>query len=280
MDRGFQHIRRCANLDPGDLQAQVRVVAAELRNGQRSGPLQVSAWQQRLAKLSEQDRFDAITELAKLGPAAAGVTPLFIEVLSKIFEPDAESSDSQLQRPLLNRALKALHHLGSGSVTALLLGLDTTSEAVKTILLQALRKVLSPEQAKPETIQVISRCLDSENSKTRYNAAELLRSLGPTAQSALPSLCFRLRDEDRNVRVTALLAIRKIGPNPNCLPMLTRSLKDQDPLVRFWAAKITGQLGADAVEARSALYRLLLDDDHQPRKAALAALNKINRDLA
>ncbi|MDF1660964.1 MAG: HEAT repeat domain-containing protein [Planctomycetota bacterium] len=283
MDRGFQRSRRLAHLDPGDLEAQLRLVAAELRGGGLVCSQSALSWRQRLAKLNEPDRFDALIELAKLGPAAAGVTPVFVEVLSAFVsknEDGGENTEAALPRAMLNEALTAIKQLGEGSISDLVLALSSAPIRLKAFLLQALRTVQAPEYAQDSTVAAVALCLDDEDSKVRYHAAELLRFFGSKAKAALPNLSFRLRDKDRNVRVTSLLAIRKIGPNSNCLPMLTRSLKDSDPLVRYWAARIIGDLGAHAVEAQDALYRLLLDDDHHPRKAALAALDKINKAVA
>lgn len=283
MDRGFQRSRRLAHLDPGDLEAQLRLVAAELRGGGEANSQSALSWRNRLSSLNTVDRFQALTELAKLGPAAAGVAPLLVEVIGAFLSETKESDEKvevALPRGMLNNALTAIGHLGAGSIGALVSGLTLAPVPLKAFLLQALRNILTPNHADLSMIEAIALCLDEDDGKVRYHAAELLRSLGAKASSALPNLSFRLGDKDRNVRVTSLLAIRKIGPNSNCLPMLTRSLKDTDPLVRYWAARIIGDLGADAIEAREALYSLLLDDNHHPRKAALAALDKINKAVA
>lgn len=279
MDRGLQRSRRLAHVDPGDLEAQLRLAAAELRGQGSSQAQSLATWKDRLASVAESERFQTLTNLAKLGPTAAGMTPLFIEALQKQLpaQGDGDTPEAQgLPRPLLNQALKALEQLGAGSIGSMIASLQEVPSPIKALLLQALRSALRPELVEDETVTPLARCLEDDDPKVRYHAAELLRSLGSRAKEALPSLCFRLLDRDRNVRVTSLLAIRKIGASPHCLPMLSRALKDGDPLVRYWAARIIGELGADAVEARDALYRLLLDDDHQPRKAALAALDKIN----
>ena len=56
--------------------------------------------------------------------------------------------------------------------------------------------------------------------------------------------------------------------------LVMKSLRDDDPSVRQWGARLLGEMGPEAKEAAGALKALLDDKDEDVRKTAAAALER------
>ena len=61
---------------------------------------------------------------------------------------------------------------------------------------------------------------------------------------AVPALILALADADVQVRRYAIQSLKKIGPSPDTIPRLSRSLRDQDPTVRETTAVLLKSLRA------------------------------------
>jgi HEAT repeat protein len=280
MDRGFHRIRRMAHADPHNPETQLRLAAARLRQGHEPVPEAGSCWHKHLEELEAKQRFQAIIELSKLGPAAAGLAPVLIDTVQERLESEFHDRQEQTSRRFLEAVLSTFEELGPATAPALIAALSSHLNELRYVAIQALAKI-SKENAKRlgDNLGAFMTCLEDRDPRIRYKAAEQLRLQGPGAKVAIPALCHCVQDPDRNVRIMSLLALRKIGPYEDCLPVLLRSLKDREPLVRFWSARILGDMEELAEGSRKSLYYSLIDDEDKVRKAAAEALNKINNAL-
>ena len=107
----------------------------------------------------------------------------------------------------------------------------------------------------------------------RAFAAEILRTTGAEAKSALPALLAAMEDRDRRVRAEAAAAAGRLdADSPQVTAALREALKDQSATVRSHAALGLG-FGAKAV--RAALPELLeatYDPDWRVRSSAASAV--------
>jgi len=94
----------------------------------------------------------------------------------------------------------------------------------------------------------------------RANAAEALGSIGPDAQTAIPTLLELLQDSQADVRKAAADALGNLGPaSKEAVPALTALLSDKESAVRGPAARALGRIGPEAKPAALALAKLLDD---------------------
>jgi HEAT repeats len=157
--------------------------------------------------------------------------------------------------------------------------------------------------------------LDDEDESVRRWAANALGHIGPEAQAAIRTLERALADEELDVRVSAGLALTRIGldgqvnrallvtvlgdalieQTEGCwvktdaaeglreigpaawaaVPSLAQALTNADRHVRYCAAEALECIGPGARAARAALRRALLDEDEFVRRRAESALSRI-----
>jgi HEAT repeat protein len=120
--------------------------------------------------------------------------------------------------------------------------------------------------------------LSHPDATVRYNSADLLAQLGPTAKFAVPALREVLEKEKSvPVRVKIVEALWKIEKSPASLllPPLQQALKDKNPDNRVAAAGVLGMMGPAAKNAVPALSLALKDDDLSVRSEAATALGEI-----
>ncbi|MEH1904101.1 MAG: HEAT repeat domain-containing protein [Nostoc sp.] len=94
-----------------------------------------------------------------------------------------------------------------------------------------------------------------------------------TTDSKISPLIEKLIDNDAHIRSLAADALVNIG-SP-AVPSLIEALKNQDSNLRWHAASVLGDLGAEAAPAVSALSTALQDEDGQVRLYATLALGNI-----
>ncbi|WP_334810266.1 HEAT repeat domain-containing protein [Nostoc sp.] len=94
-----------------------------------------------------------------------------------------------------------------------------------------------------------------------------------TTDSKIAPLIEKLIDNDAHIRSLAADALVNIG-SP-AVPSLIEALKNQDINLRWHAASVLGDLGAEAAPAVSALSAALQDEDGQVRLYATLALGNI-----
>lgn len=96
---------------------------------------------------------------------------------------------------------------------------------------------------------------------------------GAPAAEAVPSLVTTLRDQDKEVRQTAALALEMIGAKPEIsVPALIKALQDDDAEMRSYASDALGAFGSRALPQ---LLLALKDSAHpQVRLGAARALGR------
>lgn len=101
--------------------------------------------------------------------------------------------------------------------------------------------------------------------------------LGTEAKGrSVPVLLKLLRDDDNDVRQTAMIGLRKFDPLDTAhLPTLKELLRDKRAEVRAYAATALGQIGPAAKDAGADLVAVLQDPVVEVRAAAAAVLSKL-----
>jgi HEAT repeat protein len=110
-------------------------------------------------------------------------------------------------------------------------------------------------QTGPKGIPALREALKSNNPRVRSGAAFALGSMGPAAEDAVPDLLKALKDEDRTVRIDAILAIGKTQvTSDSVVRALNQVLEtDKDEVVRLDAIRVLSKM--DSSEAQEALVR-------------------------
>ncbi len=108
-----------------------------------------------------------------------------------------------------------------------------------------------------------------------------LATFGPEAKAALPALTPYLKNEDVSLRMSAAVAVCRIGgPSAEAISVLTQGLADESRTVSLAAANHLGELGPLAKDAAPALVKALAHEDFDVYQAAVQALNWINPEAA
>jgi HEAT repeat protein len=150
----------------------------------------------------------------------------------------------------------------------------------KKLVQLILGNVLSLEPDAKEIVPVLFSLVRNADPQTSEQAALLLAvhfSNDPKVQSVLPEGIRKTPDRVRSDAMAALLLLKKRPDN------LVHGLMDvlQDPShsrLRFRAATILGELGAEANEALPALRRALEDKNPTVRQSALLAILRLEPD--
>ncbi|MEN3039247.1 MAG: HEAT repeat domain-containing protein, partial [Candidatus Kryptonium sp.] len=170
------------------------------------------------------------------------------------------------------------------AVDALVSALRDENSDVQKFALEALEKISSDwfrsDEAKRQVPDFIV-ALKSENIRVRVDAAKVLGKISDIR--AMGALISALRDEDGDVRKSALEALEKISSDwfrsdeaKRQVPDFIVALKSENIRVRVDAAKVLGKISD--IRAMGALISALRDEDGDVRKSALEALEKISSD--
>lgn len=113
--------------------------------------------------------------------------------------------------------------------------------------------------------------LKDENPRARRTAAARLAKMGAGAKDAIPHLTEMVKEEDTDVRLSAVYALGKIGPSDKetAVAALATALDDQDLIVRKFAVEALANVGDASVVA---LTQALGDENLSVRKDAAKAL--------
>jgi HEAT repeat protein len=89
-----------------------------------------------------------------------------------------------------------------------------------------------------------ARALHDRDARVRKKAAFTLGNIGPTHPAVLPALIGALKDDDPEVRTTAILALVKFGRDATeAVPTLTEVQRgDTDDRVRAYAGKALAKI--------------------------------------
>jgi HEAT repeat protein len=185
-------------------------------------------------------------------------------------------------------AIDALEVFGAGAepaVPALAAALGDRNKFVRWAAARALgrmaeavqragRRPTGEREAVPGLQRIVLRDQDLD---VRVAALEALRRYGPTAAAAVPTLKAALGRGDTEARLATLRALAAIGrpaAKPS-LPWIARAMKNPDPRLRSEAALTLGTFAADAEPYLSDLRQAMQDADSDVRKAASEAILRI-----
>jgi HEAT repeat protein len=125
--------------------------------------------------------------------------------------------------------------------------------------------------------------LNDKEPRVRYLTVFALRSLGPVASEALPSLIKCLDDPDFTIRDDAIASLGTIHEQPGrIVPIITNFLeKNRSNLIlRGDAIRSLGSFGADAKAAVPMISGFLNDNNEEVRSEASNALGRIDPTFA
>jgi HEAT repeat protein len=140
-------------------------------------------------------------------------------------------------------------------------------------------------QANPATIQTLTDLLQDRDRAIQAAAAECLGSYGPKAKKSIPALAKALRDpasakpgstKDEDVPGAAAAALSEIGTD--AVPTLIEALQDEQPRVRWLAARAVGKLRKQAKAAIPVLEKNLNDKLAAVALESACALILVNAD--
>lgn len=110
-----------------------------------------------------------------------------------------------------------------------------------------------------------------------YYVARVRTATGRNKEDhSVPALAEKLKDEDPNIRYWAARSLGSFGPKAvDAVPPLIQALKDPDDNVRLGAAYALAEVGPEANEAVPTLQESLKDKHNGVRVAAVYALKRI-----
>lgn len=131
-------------------------------------------------------------------------------------------------------------------------------------------------------VPALTEALADPDRIVREHAALALAAVGSEGATAVESLARRLREcsldgDDARVAIAEALALWRIGRRTDGAAVLARVLaRHSDPAMRGAAAAVLEEMGPAATDATSVLRNALTDSDKGVRRAARAALARID----
>jgi HEAT repeat protein len=133
---------------------------------------------------------------------------------------------------------------------------------------------LGPEAA--PAAAAAAKAMDDEDSFVRWAAARVLGKMAPwEADKAVPALVRRVSDDNGDVRITALAALERYGPEaaPAVEKVTALLKKGGDEQTRLWAVRVLAAVGRAGREKTAApLIEALSAKEVTIRRAAAGAL--------
>jgi HEAT repeat protein len=206
-------------------------------------------------------RFQVVSLLARLGPAATTAIPAFIATLNEPIDSDQTSMGEGNQATTVytgpaHEAARALGEIAPGTPSA------------------------------PEAIAALAEVVRAGAPQRRSSAADALAEFGPTAEAAIPDLIQMLKENapgknsvaERNAEVAAA-ALARIAAGTHSVASVITALRDalRPPArgTRVAAIRALGELGPQAAAAIPDIRALVQDRESSVRKAASKALESL-----
>jgi hypothetical protein len=126
-------------------------------------------------------------------------------------------------------------------------------------------------------VESVAKVLKDENGFVRWGAARVLHNMAPAESAkAVPALAGALTDANKTVRLTAVYALERYGPQAaSAVNALSKAIGDAEPRMRRGAVNALASIGARARPAASELVKALSDKSAEVRAAAAAALGRL-----
>ena len=181
----------------------------------------------------------ALTAVDAIGPDASEAVPTLVGMLPK--------------NPGIIRILKSIGPAAQAAVPALV----KIFESNNGWSLDAAEALWQINQY-PQAIPMMYATLQSEDVRTRRQAAIAIEKLGVDAKAAAPGLVTALSDKDPTVRIFAAHALWQVSRDVRAITTLADALKVKDDVwIAYQAAYFLEQLGPDAKAAVPALIASL-----------------------
>jgi len=127
-----------------------------------------------------------------------------------------------------------------------------------------------------EIVPEVAVALTSTIPHVRMKACEIMEAIGPAAESAVPDLLERLRDDQELVVRAATRALGRTRAQPeSVVPALQMLLQHPSLAIRITAVRAIGEFGPDAVAVVPSLLNLLAEESPVLRASAADALGQI-----
>jgi len=271
----------------------------DVKKAGKPGP-DVARWIEGLRQPSPRAREEALQEIRRLGPVAAGAVPSLLQAIDGapdpgtradlvraigFIGPEARAAVPKLTEivkgnlELRETAIDALASIGPGAASAVptLVSLLTDSKVGQRAA-QALGRIGSGARSATPALVGLLR---STQSSVRITAAIALGDVGAdrtTADTVSVALGLALADANTTVRQQAALSLAKLGREARAaLPHLTQALRDENTFAHRHVAHALGEMGPAAASALPALKEKLADEDPATREAAAQAIRKVER---
>lgn len=164
---------------------------------------------------------------------------------------------------------------GKPAVAELIRGLEDADAQVRGRSAEALGRLGTDGE---EAAFLLLQMLQGDEVENKARAALSLANVGPKAKYAIPHLNAAYQSSDRRLKDAAQQALVKIGPlSPSDAKMFLEGLKDKRESIRMSAARLLGELRADAGWAVPELVRVLDDPAKEVRMNALSAIESIRQ---
>ncbi len=128
----------------------------------------------------------------------------------------------------------------------------------------------------PAAISAMVSKLDDRNAMVRESLTRVLGRIGrtvPTIADGVKKINVLLRDQEKNVRLAAAIAIGDIAMNnKESIGLLIENMRDKDRDIKYYSIIALGKIGPDSKEAAPFLVGTLKEDDNKFRSAARDAL--------
>jgi HEAT repeat protein len=175
------------------------------------------------------------------------------------------------------RSLGEIGHPATPALPALAKASGRNIDIDRTIAISIRQIVASGDEF--DLVALVAQ-LKSKDETIRLRAVKAIARLGPNARLAAADVYTTLADIDRDVRHAAVATIQAILPNEKPSPAIIKvyvlDLQDPDETIRLRAAKVLGRFGQAAVSAVPALEAALDDSDKDVKRAVIEALTRIS----
>lgn len=226
----------------------------------------------------ENDRVDAVDDIAELGQNARGALDDLIKT----------TSDANIR--VRWHAARAIGMIGEDAVSAMptLIGLLADADPiVATQAAAAIGNIRSDDEIKADTpatdiahyesaTKALVGAMVHKDPRVRRAALRSIMKLKPPRELLIPLVTRQLGDADPSVVLPALNSLAGIGPA--AVPMLVESLKD--PKARYWAEIALAEIGPAAAPAVDALAAAAAEGDMHERMQAILTLAAIGEPAA
>jgi HEAT repeat protein len=140
---------------------------------------------------------------------------------------------------------------------------------------EAAQALLKTMDLTADAILEIQKCLLQGNREIQLSLLLILSEKGASVRFAAPVILSRLETAHHEQMLACCMAIRSIGINTECLPMLDRMLRQGRQDRRLLILELLKDLGEHAVDALPLVIGRLGDDDRIVRDLAVETLVQI-----